>query len=118
MSAATKDTLTERRDQLIRDIDNYEHMLEEANDLKKAWDKSDSDMVGIRQDDNFQDMASIFESTVDVSSDSTEANHSTFKAINDRVTFDNLVSVCVATECTLHKFKTYLKKILMIWVTF
>ena len=92
MSAETKETLTERRDQLVRDIDNYEHMLEEANDLKKAWDKSDSDMIAIKQDANFQDTSSIFESTVDVSSDSTEAKHSTYKEINDRVSFDNLVS--------------------------
>ena len=91
----TKKILEERRDQLTRDIDNYEHMLEEANDLKKAWDKSDSDMVGIKQEANFQDSASVFESTVDLSAASKDATHSTFKEADDRVSFDNLVSFVI-----------------------
>jgi len=31
--------LREQKAQLVKDIDNYKHMLQEAEDLKKSWDK-------------------------------------------------------------------------------
>ena len=39
--------LVERREQLGKDIENYQHMLEEANDLKKSWERSESEMKNI-----------------------------------------------------------------------
>ena len=40
--------LEERKNQLERDIENYEHMLEEAADLEKSWNKDATDLKGIR----------------------------------------------------------------------
>lgn len=91
--------LVERRDQLRKDIDNYEHMLEEAGDLEKAWNKSDSEMAAIKLDGNFFEVATIFEHTVDLSTSSDSPSHCTFKDIKDRVAFDMLVSLIDTTEC-------------------
>ena len=89
---STRTILKERQDQLAKDIENYEHMLEEAGDLEKAWNKSGEEMKGINLNGNFYEVASIFESTVDVSADSTEMAHSSYKDPMDRVAFDKLVS--------------------------
>ena len=35
----TMSHLREQKAQLVKDIDNYKHMLQEAEDLKKSWDK-------------------------------------------------------------------------------
>ena len=82
-----------------KDIDNYEHMLEEAGDLEKAWNKSDSEMASIKLDGNFFEVATIFENTVDLSLQSQEPSHCTFKDVKDRVAFDMLVSLIDTTEC-------------------
>ena len=36
--------LREQKAQLVKDIDNYKHMLQEAEDLKKSWDKVNYDL--------------------------------------------------------------------------
>ena len=44
----TKKVLEERKNQLEKDIENYEHMLEEAADLEKSWNKDATDFKGTR----------------------------------------------------------------------
>ena len=93
--------LVERRYQLRKDIDNFEHMLEEAGDLEKAWNKSDSELAdGINLDGNFFEVATIFENTVDLSVESEAPSHCTFKDVKDRVAFDILVNLIVTTKCS------------------
>ena len=45
--------LVERRDQLAKDIENYRHMLEEATDLKKSWNKAEGELDEINPQRNF-----------------------------------------------------------------
>ena len=115
MTDETKVILAERRDQLRKDIDNYEHMLEEAGDLEKAWNKSDSEMASIKLDGNFFEVATIFEHTVDLSVESEAPSHCTFKDVKDRVAFDKLVSLLDTTECL--QCLNWARRILMIWLT-
>ena len=92
--------LVERRDQLRKDIDNYEHMLGEAGKVEEAWNKSDSELAAINLDGNFFEVATIFENTVDLSVESEAPSHCTFKDVKDRVAFDILVNLIVTTKCS------------------
>jgi hypothetical protein len=39
VSGEILNTIKTQRAQLIKDLENYKHMLEEADDLKKSWEK-------------------------------------------------------------------------------
>ena len=84
--------LIERREQLGKDIENYQHMLEEANDLKKSWERSESEMKNIVPSKNFTDNANAFDGTIDVSVNSVDKANVPAKDKGSRVPFDNLVS--------------------------
>jgi len=87
---STKDMLVERREQLAKDIENYQHMLEEANDLKKSWERSESEMKNIVPSKNFTDNANAFDGTIDVSLNSVDKANVPPKDKGGRVPFENL----------------------------
>merc|ERR1712151_566571 len=87
---STRDMLVERREQLEKDIENYQHMLEEANDLKKSWERSESEMKNIVPSKNFTDNANAFDGTIDVSLNSVDKANVPAKDKGSRVPFDNL----------------------------
>ena len=84
--------LVERREQLEKDIENYQHMLEEANDLKKSWERSESEMKNIVASKNFTDNSNAFDGTIDVSLNSVDKANVPAKDKGSRVPFENLVS--------------------------
>ena len=89
---STRDMLIERREQLEKDIENYQHMLEEANDLKKSWERSESEMKNIVPSKNFTDNSNAFDGTIDVSLNSVDKANVPAKDKGSRVPFENLVS--------------------------
>jgi len=87
---STRDMLIERREQLEKDIENYQHMLEEANDLKKSWERSESEMKNIVPSKNFTDNSNAFDGTIDVSLNSVDKANVPAKDKGSRVPFENL----------------------------
>lgn len=97
--------LIERREQLEKDIENYQHMLEEANDLKKSWERSESEMKNIVPSKNFTDNSNAFDGTIDVSLNSVDKANVPAKDKGSRVPFENLVSSFdISVQGVKHQF--------------
>lgn len=88
----TMSHLREQKAQLVKDIDNYKHMLQEAEDLKKSWDKNDTAMQTIDHDRQFIDGANRFEIHVSNLENMDKKLISPAKAEQDRIAFRRMES--------------------------
>merc|ERR1712176_1486988 len=79
--------LEQQRTQLSKDIENYKHMLEEADDLRKSWDKDETKMNLINQDRRFTESANVFELTINDLKNQPEKSIAPAKAVDDRIKF-------------------------------
>merc|ERR1712130_234967 len=69
------------------DIENYKHMLEEADDLRKSWEKDETKMANINQNRRFNEAANMFELPIDDLVNMNEKQIASAKPVNDRVKF-------------------------------
>jgi len=79
--------LKEQGTQLKKDIENYKHMLEEADDLRKSWEKDETKMANINQNRRFNEAANMFELPIDDLVNMNEKQIAPAKPVNDRVKF-------------------------------
>merc|ERR1712176_310936 len=79
--------LEQQRTQLSKDIENYKHMSEEADDLRKSWDKDETKMNLINQDRRFTESANVFELTINDLKNQPEKSIAPAKAVDDRIKF-------------------------------